>query len=289
MTLTLVKAWKSARATLEAAGVPGPVIDARLLVEAAADATRVDIVTDPHRVLTEEQAARLDDYVARRVRREPVSHILGRKGFWKIMLGVTRDVLTPRPDTETVVEVALRDFPEAAPLRILDLGVGSGAILLALLAERPAARGLGIDVSEEALAVARDNAAHLGLAGRTALLRGDWTAGLESSGFDLVVSNPPYIATDVIPTLEPEVRDHEPRLALEGGRDGLDHYRLLAPEILRVLKPGGRFVVEIGWDQREAVEALFREAGAFNVASVKDLADRDRVVTGLKNPLETAA
>jgi release factor glutamine methyltransferase len=289
MTLTLLKAWKSARAALEAAGVSGPVIDARLLVEAAADATRLDIVTDPHRALTEEQTARLDDYVARRVRREPVSHILGRKGFWKIMLGVTRDVLTPRPDTETVVEVALRDFPEATPWRLLDLGVGSGAILLALLAERPAARGLGIDVSEDAIAVARDNAAHLGLAGRTALLRGDWTAGLESNGFDLVVSNPPYIATDVIPTLEPEVRDHEPRLALEGGADGLDHYRVLAPEILRVLKPGGRFVVEIGWDQRESVEALFREAGAFNVASEKDLADRDRVVTGLKNPLETTA
>lgn len=288
MSLTLVKAWKGARETLEAAGVPGPVIDARLLVEAAADATRVDIVSDPHRILSDEQTARLDDFVARRVRREPVSHILGRKGFWKIMLGVTPDVLTPRPDTETVVEVALREFPEGAPWRVLDLGVGSGAILLALLAERPAARGLGIDVSEEALAVARDNAAHLGLAGRTALLRGDWTAGLDKAGFDLVVSNPPYIATDVIPTLEPEVRDHEPRLALEGGPDGLDHYRLLAPEILRVLKPGGRFVVEIGWDQRQAVEALFREAGAFNIVSVKDLADRDRVVTGLKNPLETA-
>ncbi|ODT87904.1 peptide chain release factor N(5)-glutamine methyltransferase [Phenylobacterium sp. SCN 70-31] len=287
MTQNLLQAWQGAKARLEAARVPGPVIDARLLVEAAADATRVDIVSDPYRPLTPEQAARLEDYVSRREKREPVSHILGRKGFWKIMLRVTPDVLTPRPDTETVVEYALRDFPEPAPWRILDLGVGSGAILLALLAERPAARGLGIDVSEEALAVARDNAASLGLAGRAAFLRGDWTAGIESEGFDLVVANPPYIAEEVIETLDPEVRDHEPRLALAGGADGLDHYRILAPEILRVLKPGGRFAVEIGYDQKSAVEALFREAGAVFVETIRDLADRDRVVVGEKKTLET--
>jgi release factor glutamine methyltransferase len=197
-------------------------------------------------------------------------------------------VLTPRPDTETVVEYSLRDFPEHAPWRILDLGVGSGAILLAILAERPQAKGLGIDVSEEALAVARDNAASLGLAGQLALLRGDWTAGLDGESFDLVVSNPPYIASHVIETLEPEVRDHEPRLALEGGADGLDHYRTLAPEILRVLKPGGRFAVEIGYDQKEAVEALFREAGAVFVQTIRDLSDKDRVVAGEKKTLETA-
>jgi release factor glutamine methyltransferase len=287
MSLNLVQAWQGARRRLEAAGLAGPVIDARLLVEAAAEATRADIVTDPHRPLTPEQEARLDDYLTRREHREPVSHILGRKGFWKIMLNVTPDVLTPRPDTETVVEWVLRDFPEHAPWRVLDLGVGSGAIILSILAERPAARGLGVDVSEEALAVARDNAAHLGLAGRLALLRGDWTEGLEAEGFDLVVSNPPYIASHVIETLEPEVRDHEPRVALEGGPDGLMHYRRLAPEILRVLKPGGRFAVEIGYDQKAPVEALFREAGAAHVQTLRDLGDRDRVVAGVKNPLET--
>ena len=288
MSLNLVQAWKQARTRLEAAGLAGPVIDARLLVEAAAEATRVDIVTDPHRALTAEQEARLESYLARREGREPVSHILGRKGFWKIMLQVTPDVLTPRPDTETVVEYVLRDFPEHARWSVLDLGVGSGAILLAVLAERPAAKGLGVDVSEEALAVARDNAAALGLESRVALLRSDWTTGLGDDGFDLVVSNPPYIASHVIETLEPEVRDHEPRLALEGGADGLDHYRVLAPEILRVLKPGGRFAVEIGYDQKEAVEALFREAGAIGVTTLRDLADRDRVVAGTKKPLETA-
>lgn len=286
MGLNLLTAWQGAKRRLEAAGLAGPVIDARLLVEAAAEATRADIVGDPYRALTPEQEARLDDYLSRREHREPVSHILGRKGFWKIMLNVTPDVLTPRPDTETVVEWVLRDFPERAAWHVLDLGVGSGAILLSILAERPAARGLGVDISEEALAVARENAANLGLAGRLALLRGDWTEGLDAERFDLVVSNPPYIASDVIETLEPEVRDHEPRLALEGGADGLDHYRRLAPQILRVLKPGGRFAVEIGYDQKAAVEALFREAGAIEVQTLRDLGDRDRVVAGAKKPLE---
>jgi release factor glutamine methyltransferase len=280
--LTLVQAWTAARKRLDAAGVDGPVIDARLLVEAAAEASRADIIADPHRVLTEVQAATLEAYLSRREAREPISHILGRRGFWKIMLRVTADVLTPRPDTETVVEMALRDIPEGRPFSVLDLGVGSGAILLAILAERPAAKGLGVDVSEAALAVARDNAASLGLARQVALLRGDWTAGLGEASFDLVVSNPPYVRSADISGLQPEVRDHEPRLALDGGADGLDAYRILAPEILRVVKPGGRFLVEIGYDQSLEVEALFRAAGAASVSTGKDLANRDRVVVGVR-------
>jgi release factor glutamine methyltransferase len=282
MSLTLVQAWTSARDRLKAAGVDGPVIDARLLVEAAAEASRADIIADPQRVLTDEQATRLEDYVSRRAAREPVSHILGRRGFWKIMLRVTPDVLTPRPDTETLVELVLRELPENQTYSVLDLGVGSGAILLSILAERPAGKGLGVDVSSEALAVARDNAASLGLARQVALLRGDWTAGLGDESFDIVVSNPPYIRSAEIDGLQPEVRDHEPRLALDGGADGLDAYRLLAPEMLRVLKPGGRLLVEIGHDQSAEVEALFRDAGAVSIATAKDLANRDRVVHGLK-------
>jgi release factor glutamine methyltransferase len=282
MTQTLVQAWNGAKARLQAAGVDGPVIDARLLVEAAAGASRTDIIADPKRMLTEEQATTLESFVARRERREPVSHILGRKGFWKIMLQVTADVLTPRPDTETLVELVLRDLPEGEPFSVLDLGVGSGAIILAILAERPAGKGLGVDVSDEALAVARENAANLGLAGRVALLRGDWTRGLGDASFDLVVANPPYVRSAEIAALAPEVRDHEPRLALDGGVDGLDAYRELAPEILRVLKPGGRFAVEIGYDQSTEVEALFKAAGAQGVATHKDLANRDRVVAGRK-------
>jgi release factor glutamine methyltransferase len=282
LSLTLVQAWTAARRRLEAAGIDGPVIDARLLVEAAAEASRADIIADPHRVLTPVQAETFEDYVSRRERREPVSHILGRRGFWKIMLQVTPDVLTPRPDTETIVELALREFPEGRPFSMLDLGVGSGAILLAVLAERPAAKGLGVDVSEAALAVARDNAASLGLGRQVALMRGDWTAGLAEASFDLVVSNPPYVRSGEIAGLQPEVRDHEPRLALDGGPDGLDAYRTLAGEVLRVLKPGGRFLVEIGYDQSAEVEALFAGAGGVSIATVKDLANRDRVVAGRK-------
>lgn len=289
MTLTLVKAWTAAKERLKDAGIDQPAIDARLMLEVAADVTRTEIVTDPYRMLTAEQWATLDDYLTRRARREPVSHIIGRKGFWKILLQVNKNVLTPRPETEVIVDEVLKAFPESMSFNMLDLGVGSGTILLAILAERPAAKGLGVDVSEEALAVARENAASLDLNNRTALLRGDWTTGLGDEGFDLVVSNPPYIASHIIETLEPEVRDHEPRLALDGGPDGLDAYRHLAPEILRVLKPGGMFAVEIGYDQSADVEALFRQAGASNVRTIKDLSTHDRVVTGVKNPLESLA
>lgn len=289
MTLSLVKAWTAAKERLKDAGIDQPAIDARLMLEVAADVTRTEIVTDPYRMLTAQQWATLDDYLTRRARREPVSHIIGRKGFWKILLQVNKNVLTPRPETEVIVDEVLKAFPESMAFNMLDLGVGSGTILLAILAERPAAKGLGIDVSEEALAVARENAASLDLNTRTALLRGDWTAGLGDAGFDLVVSNPPYIASHIIETLEPEVRDHEPRLALDGGPDGLDAYRHLAPEILRVLKPGGMFAVEIGYDQSADVEALFRQAGASNVRTIKDLSTHDRVVTGVKNPLESLA
>lgn len=283
--VTLVKAWTAARDRLREAQVDSPVIDARLLVEAAVGVTRTELITDPYRPLSEDQAATLDAYVERRSRREPVSHILGRKGFWKIMVQVDARVLTPRPETEVIVDHALRAFTEGERFSVLDLGVGSGALLLAILAERPAARGLGVDISEDALAVARENAANLGMAGRTALLRGDWTAGLGGDAFELVVANPPYICTRELATLDPEVRDHEPRLALDGGEDGLRDYRVLAPEILRVLKPGGLFLVEVGADQGEEVSALFHEAGAQGLGVHKDLCDRERVVTGRKKAL----
>lgn len=283
-TPTLLTAWKTAQAKLKAVGIDSPSIDARVLLEAATGASRTDILTDPYRAVTPDQQAALDAYVARRLKREPASRILGRKGFWKIMLNVSPDVLSPRPDTEAILDVALLHYPPHEAFSVLDLGTGSGAILLAILAERAGARGLGTDISTEALAVARDNAASLGLDGRCDFLRTEWATGLADNSFDLVVSNPPYIPSGDIPGLDPEVRDHDPHLALDGGPDGLTAYRDLVPQIARVMKPGGLFAVEIGWDQGPAVSALFREAGFDDVKIIKDLSDRDRVVTNGPDP-----
>ena len=281
---TLVSAWKGAQARLKAGRIDSPSIDARLLLEAAAGASRMDILTDPYRVVTAEQAAALDGFVARRLKREPVSRILGRKGFWKIMLNVTPDVLSPRPDTETLLDIAMLAFAPHEAFSMIDLGTGSGAILLAVLAERPAATGVGTDISSEALAVARENAANLDLDGRAAFLRTEWAAGFADHSFDFVASNPPYIPSGDIPGLDPEVRDHDPILALDGGPDGLQAYRDLAPEIRRILKAGGTFAVEIGFDQGPQVKALFEDAGFDGVIVVKDLGDRHRVVTNGPDP-----
>ena len=283
-TPTLLTAWKSAQARLKAGRIDSPSIDARLLLEVATGASRADILTDPYRPLTAEQDAAFEAMVERRLRREPVSRILGRKGFWKIMLNVTPDVLSPRPDTESLLDVILPAFPPHQAFQMIDLGTGSGAILLAVLAERAGATGVGTDISFEALAVAKENAASLDLDGRATFLRTEWAAGFGDDSFDLVVSNPPYIPTGDIPGLDPEVRDHDPHLALDGGEDGLEAYRLLAPEIARILRPGGIFAVEIGWDQGPAVKALFEAAGLTDVKVVRDLGDRNRVVTNGPDP-----
>ena len=281
---TLLTAWKAAAARLKAGRIDSPSIDARLLLEVAAGCSRTDILTDPYRAVTADQQAGLDAFVERRLRREPVSRILGRKGFWKIMLNVTPDVLSPRPDTEAILDIVLLAYPPNKAFEMIDLGTGSGAILLAVLAERFGARGVGTDISFEALAVARENATNLELDNRAAFLRTEWAAGFGDDSFDVVVSNPPYIPSGDIPGLDPEVRDHDPHLALDGGPDGLQAYRELAPEIRRILKPDGLFAVEIGWDQGPQVKALFEAAGFDGVIVVKDLSDRDRVVTNGPDP-----
>ena len=234
----------------------------------------------PHRLLTAAQLIALEGFLARREGREPVSHILGRRGFWTVELKVTPDVLTPRPDTETLVDGLLKSLPAEQPAHILDLGVGSGAILLALLAERPAWTGVGVDISTQALEVARENAALLKLDDRAHFVHASWTQGQPDAAFDAVAANPPYIPSADIDGLDPEVSRHEPRLALDGGRDGLDAYRVLAPEVLRVLKPGGVFALEIGHDQGQAVERLMQAAGAGYCRVISDLGQRDRVVIG---------
>jgi len=284
-TTTLVKTWTQAQQRLKAAQIDSPAIDARLLLEAATGASRADILTDPYREVTAEQTARLDDYLSQREKRVPVARILGRKGFWKLLLNLTPHVLVPRPETECLVDMILKRTEAGQAFTLADLGVGSGAILLSVLAERPAAKGLGTDISEEALAVARDNAASLGLGGRAAFLRTSWASGLDDESFDFVASNPPYIRSDVIPTLDPEVKDHDPHLALDGGESGLDAYEALIPQVYRILKPEGGAWLEIGYDQSEAVETLMKQAGFSDVVTFKDLSDQPRIVVGTKKTL----
>lgn len=279
MSATLVSLWAEVRQRLEAAGVDTPVLDARLLLEAGAGIARLDIITDPRRVLSDAQAAAVEALTRRRETREPISHILGRKAFWSLDLAVTPDVLTPRPETELLVHVALEMLTPGASARVLDLGLGSGAILLAVLTERPNATGVGVDASGAALAVARHNADALGLAARLTLQHGDWCLGMEGP-FDLVLSNPPYIPSQEIAGLEPEVARHEPRLALDGGVDGLDAYRAILAGLPRLLAPDGGFALEVGRCQAERVEALARAQGLVTATTRMDLQGVPRVVTG---------
>jgi release factor glutamine methyltransferase len=276
--ITVTKAWKHAQTRLKAAGVDTSAIDARLLLERAFGVTRTTILAEPHAPAAPEQLERLASLLARREAREPLAYILGEAHFWTLTLSVSEAVLTPRPDTETVVSAALERLAPDASSRVLDLGTGSGALALAILSERPLAQAVGVDVSPAALAIARANAARLGVHERLELREGVWGQGLDDA-FDLIVSNPPYIPTASIDMLEDEVRRYEPRLALDGGEDGLDAYRALLPDAARLLKPGGVLALEIGFDQALSVSALVREAGAFTgVETRRDLAGQQRVV-----------
>ena len=284
---SLVSLWTAVRKRLEDAGVDSPVIDARLIVETGAGVSRLDIITDPRRDLTEAQVQAVLSLAERRAAREPVAHIVGHRHFWKQTLRVSPSVLIPRPETEFLVEAALHALPFAAPARVLDLGVGSGAILLAILADRPLASGVGVDLSGEALAVAQENAEVLGLGSRVSFVKGDWPAAL-GERFDVVVANPPYIPTGEIEALAPEVARFEPRLALDGGGDGLDAYRAIIPLLPDLLKPGGAFALEVGAGQADAVAALAQQAGLEAIALQNDLAGVPRVVKGLRSGPETS-
>lgn len=283
MSETLVSVWQAARDRLIAAGVDSPVLDARLLLEAGAGVTRLEIVTDPRRELASAQVAAVNALVDRRAAREPVSHIIGKKAFWTFDLNVTSAVLTPRPETEFLVEAALALLPRTAPARVLDLGVGSGAVLLAVLAERELASGVGLDISADALAMARGNAEMLKLDNRAVFHLGDWGADF-GERFDVVLSNPPYIASADIDALAPEVARHEPRLALDGGPDGLDAYRAITKRLEAWVKPGGAVAFEVGRRQADPVEALIAAAGFEVLPRRADLAGLPRVVSGRRRP-----
>lgn len=271
----------AARATarLSAAGVEDPRTDARLLLAAALGLRSQDLMLYPERPVAAGEVARAEALIARRAGREPVSRILGRRGFWTLDLALGPDTLDPRPDTETVVEAVLAQRPDRrAPLRIVDFGTGTGCLLLALLSEYPQARGLGIDVSPGAVAVAEANARTNGLADRAAFRVGDWGNGVEDDFYDVAVSNPPYITEAEMAALDPEVLEYDPRRALVAGPDGLEAYRRLIPDLWRVLRPGGLAALEVGKGQAERVASLLRDAGFARPWNRSDLAGVERCV-----------
>lgn len=276
-------------ARLRSGGIESAELDARLLTGAVLGLDLTGMIVAATRVLTEGESSRLTQFAQRRLAGEPVARILGEKEFWGLPLRLTPETLVPRPDTEAVVELALEMLrarrPSNCPLRIADLGTGSGAILLALLSELMEAQGFGTDISAGALQTATANAAQAGLADRATFIACDYACGLDGP-FDLIVSNPPYIRSADIDGLAPEVRNHDPLAALDGGADGLDAYRTLIPLAARLLAPGGALVVEAGQGQSGDIEALMTAAGLTPGTSPKaDLAGILRAVGGRRMPL----
>jgi release factor glutamine methyltransferase len=274
-------------ARFRAGGLDSPDLDARLLVGHALGLDHASLVRDAERALGRVDLAGIEALAARRLAGSPVARITGVKEFWGLPFQITPAVLVPRPDTETVVETALalidRDGARTRRLRIADLGTGSGAILIALLHELPDAWGVGTDCDPAALATARANSSRLGVAARASFVACDFGAAL-AGGADLIVANPPYIATDEIAALAPEVRDFDPRGALDGGPDGLGAYRAIAADAGRLLARGAHVVMEIGAGQADAVSTLAAAAGLGSIAVAPDLAGIGRVVSARRNP-----
>jgi release factor glutamine methyltransferase len=285
---TIEAARRALAARFNAAAIDSAALDARMLVGAVLNLDLTGLIAAAARRLTATEAAQIADFARRRIDGEPVARILGHKEFWGLRLRLSPETLVPRPDTETVVELALamlRAAPVSATrLRIADIGTGSGAILLALLHELPEAFGTGTDISLAALRTARRNAADLQLAERAAFVACDYVAAL-SGPFDLIASNPPYVRSRDIAYLANEVRDHDPHRALDGGADGLDAYRALIPQGARLLGPGGALVVEAGRGQSSDIEGLMTAAGLTLAGPPRaDLAGILRAVAARKLP-----
>lgn len=279
-------ARRTLAARLKSAGISEAELDARILLGAVLDLDLTGMIAQATRPLTPAEAALLAQYAQRRIAGEPVARIIGEKEFWGLPLQLAPATLVPRPDTETVVEFALELLRAGGDLdrrlRIADLGTGTGAILLALLSELPAATGMGTDISEAALHTAAANAVRAGLSARATFIACDYASGL-SGPFDLIVSNPPYIRSAEIGGLAVEVRNHDPLTALDGGADGLDAYRALVPQAAGLLAPGAALVVEAGAGQSGQIEALMVAAGLTPAPSPKaDLAGIPRAVAGHK-------
>lgn len=269
-------------AAFEAAGLDTPRLDARILVGHAVQLEPSLLFARGERVLTDAEATRVRDFAARRGRREPVSRITGYRGFWGLDFALTPDTLDPRPDTETVVNAVLARRLMFISPRVLDLGTGTGCILLAILHDWPAASGVGVDLSPGAVAAASENAERLGFARRASFRQGSWCAGLDEY-FDVIVSNPPYISDTEMAALAPEVGRFDPHLALAGGADGLAAYRDLIPAAWEQLNQMGRLFLEIGAGQAREVAQLLTSAGFSGIAEYKDLAGIVRCLEGVKS------
>lgn len=280
--LSVAGALAKARAALVAADTPTATLDARLLLQAVLQLDHADIISQPERRLSAAEQTQLEGYVERRLAHEPVSKILGQRDFYGRAFYVTADVLDPRADTETVIELALQAKPSPPP-NVLDLGCGSGALICTLLAEWPGAAGVAVDVSAAALAVTQRNAEALGIGGRLQTLQGSWFGPVEGR-FDLVVSNPPYIPSGEIAGLEPDVRWYDPHLALDGGDDGLDCYRAIAHGVNPHLAPEGVVIVEVGADQDNAVTTLFAGFGLGLLGQKADLGGHVRALAFARSP-----
>ena len=283
-TWTILKLLKWTTAHFKSHNIEQPRAAAEILLAHTLSIGRVDLYVQYDRPLESHELKIFKRFIQRRIKREPVAYIVGKKEFWSMNMKVTPDVLIPRPETETLVEVALSIIPQeqgSAPLRILDLGTGSGAIVLALASERPVHSFYAVDRSEKALAVALDNARMLGLDKTITFLHGDWFDSVRElvRCFDVIVSNPPYIASHEYKALPPEITQYEPRDALDGGPDGLDAIRLIINETPRHMVSGGQLVFEIGYDQWAEVEKMIEGSGAYSEwAVIKDYSGHDRVV-----------
>jgi release factor glutamine methyltransferase len=280
LTAKLPETLQDIERRLTAAGIESARADTRILIAYVLGVDRNRLIGLPDKALTKSQAQQLDAFVARRAKHEPVAMITGTKEFWSLPFRVTRDTLVPRPDSETLIEAVLEKCPDRTrDYRILDLGTGSGCLLLALLSEFLNASGLGLDANQGALDTAQRNADGLGLAGRAAFAWGDWTSNLDADRdgqFDIIVSNPPYITKPDWEKLEDDVRLYEPRTALVGGLDGLNPYRAFGPHLPDLLTEEGLFVCEIGAGQAGDVSEILAEAGLTVLGARRDLAGIER-------------
>ncbi|MCW5723296.1 MAG: peptide chain release factor N(5)-glutamine methyltransferase [Devosia sp.] len=276
--VTIGALWRGWRDALARQGFATPALDAKLLAGHAMGLDALALSLRENEPVPGDQVAAVERLLQRRLRGESVARIIGDKAFYGLDFGLNAATLEPRPDTELLVDLVLSGLKPAASM--LDLGTGTGCIPIAILVNRPDVTGLATDLSPLALEMAEDNARRHQVSDRLRLARGDWFAALadQTARFDLITSNPPYIASEIVESLAPEVREFDPRLALDGGPDGLGPYRIIAAEAGRWLTPGGRLVVEIGYDQGQAVAKLFSAAGLVEIAVHKDLAGLDRVV-----------